>query len=316
MNIEIANRLINLRKQSGLSQEELAAKLGLSRQAVSKWERAEASPDTDNLICLAKIYGVSLDDLLNTDQPVEEIAREVKEKEKEEKPRSEKAVNELIGEKGICLDWFSFDPYGFHSVKPLGDILVFYDENGNEIPQEQIVELEKNGNGVSVSIERDEITVYLADSNSRIHIEPDEVAIINPAKERIHYDIDSDGSVKMEHQKSLLEMILVPASLFLAVVAYLLLGFFLPNNDGWQCWWVVFLLLPFTGQMFDMIRHKRVASFPIVFVCLMAYFPLSYYFNLWHPLWVIFLAIPLFYTIAGPIDQVRKQKKAQAKESE
>ena len=83
MNIEIANRLINLRKQSGLSQEELAAKLGLSRQAVSKWERAEASPDTDNLICLAKIYGVSLDDLLNTEQPVEEIAREVKEKEEE-----------------------------------------------------------------------------------------------------------------------------------------------------------------------------------------------------------------------------------------
>ena len=71
MNIEIANRLVNLRKKNGLSQEQLAAKLGLSRQAVSKWERAEASPDTDNLICLAKLYGVSLDDLLNTDEPVE-----------------------------------------------------------------------------------------------------------------------------------------------------------------------------------------------------------------------------------------------------
>ena len=68
MNIEIANRLIELRKKSGLSQEQLAEKLGLSRQAVSKWERAEASPDTDNLICLAKIYNVSLDDLLNSDQ--------------------------------------------------------------------------------------------------------------------------------------------------------------------------------------------------------------------------------------------------------
>ena len=76
MNIEIANRLVELRKKSGLSQEELAARLGLSRQAVSKWERAEASPDTDNLICLAKLYGVSLDDLLNTNESVEEIVKE------------------------------------------------------------------------------------------------------------------------------------------------------------------------------------------------------------------------------------------------
>lgn len=70
MNIEIANRLVQLRKQKNLSQEELAAKLGISRQAVSKWERAESSPDTDNLILLARLYGVSLDDLLRTDGPV------------------------------------------------------------------------------------------------------------------------------------------------------------------------------------------------------------------------------------------------------
>ena len=66
MNIEIANRLVNLRKSNNLSQEALAEKLGISRQAVSKWERAEASPDTDNLILLARLYGVSLDELLKT----------------------------------------------------------------------------------------------------------------------------------------------------------------------------------------------------------------------------------------------------------
>lgn len=64
MNIEIANKLVQLRKKNGFSQEALAEKLGISRQAISKWERAEASPDTDNLITLAKLYGVSLDDLL------------------------------------------------------------------------------------------------------------------------------------------------------------------------------------------------------------------------------------------------------------
>lgn len=67
MNIEIANRLVELRKKENISQEELASRLGLSRQAVSKWERAEASPDTDNLILLARIYNISLDELLKTD---------------------------------------------------------------------------------------------------------------------------------------------------------------------------------------------------------------------------------------------------------
>lgn len=67
MNLEIANKLQKLRKERCLSQEELAEKLGISRQAVSKWERAESSPDTDNLVALAKLYGISLDELLLTD---------------------------------------------------------------------------------------------------------------------------------------------------------------------------------------------------------------------------------------------------------
>lgn len=65
MTIETANRLYEYRKKNNLSQEELAEKMGVSRQAVSKWERAEASPDTDNLIMLSKIYGVTLDELIN-----------------------------------------------------------------------------------------------------------------------------------------------------------------------------------------------------------------------------------------------------------
>ena len=58
------NNLIRLRKEAGLSQEELADKLAVSRQAVSKWERGEALPDTDNLIRLAKLYNVSIDEIV------------------------------------------------------------------------------------------------------------------------------------------------------------------------------------------------------------------------------------------------------------
>ena len=91
MTIEVADRLVKLRKKYGYSQEELADKLGLSRQAVSKWERAEASPDTDNLICLAKLYGVSLDELLATDEDIDTI---VKEQVKEEKKKEEEVETE------------------------------------------------------------------------------------------------------------------------------------------------------------------------------------------------------------------------------
>lgn len=70
MNIETANRLVELRKLHNLSQEDLAEQIGISRQAISKWERAEASPDTDNLISLARLYNISLDELLGNAMPV------------------------------------------------------------------------------------------------------------------------------------------------------------------------------------------------------------------------------------------------------
>ena len=64
MNNSIGEKLYNHRKNAGFSQEELAEKIGVSRQAVSKWERDESSPDTNNLIALAKLYNISLDDLV------------------------------------------------------------------------------------------------------------------------------------------------------------------------------------------------------------------------------------------------------------
>lgn len=69
MTKETARRLAALRSSRGYTQETLAGQLGLSRQSVSKWERAEASPDIDNLIALAKLYGVSVDEILGLSEP-------------------------------------------------------------------------------------------------------------------------------------------------------------------------------------------------------------------------------------------------------
>ena len=67
----LGNKLLELRKKFGLSQEELAEKLDVSRQAVSKWERGESLPDTDNLITISKLYDVSLDELVGNINSVE-----------------------------------------------------------------------------------------------------------------------------------------------------------------------------------------------------------------------------------------------------
>lgn len=69
----LGDKLYQLRKDKGISQEELADKLGVSRQAISKWERGEALPDTDNLISIAKLYEVSLDELVGNTNIAQEV---------------------------------------------------------------------------------------------------------------------------------------------------------------------------------------------------------------------------------------------------
>ena len=59
------DNLIQLRKMKSLTQEDIAEKLGVSRQAVAKWENGETIPDLDKCRILADMFGVSLDDLAN-----------------------------------------------------------------------------------------------------------------------------------------------------------------------------------------------------------------------------------------------------------
>ncbi len=68
MDINTGDRLFALRKKYGLSQEELAEKIDVSRQSISKWERGEASPNSNNLIAMSKLYGITLDELLGTEK--------------------------------------------------------------------------------------------------------------------------------------------------------------------------------------------------------------------------------------------------------
>ena len=64
MNVEIAQRLAEQRRERGFSQEGLAEQLGLSRQAVSKWERGESVPDVMTLVQLAELFRIPVGELL------------------------------------------------------------------------------------------------------------------------------------------------------------------------------------------------------------------------------------------------------------
>lgn len=66
--MSLAEKLVSLRKQKGLTQMELAGELHVSRQAVSRWEVGAAVPSTDNLMVLSELYGVSVDCLLYDDE--------------------------------------------------------------------------------------------------------------------------------------------------------------------------------------------------------------------------------------------------------
>lgn len=70
--MNLADKLQLLRKKNLLSQEELAEKLGISRQAVSKWESGQSLPDLNKLKAISKLYNVTIDSLVNDDNEIGE----------------------------------------------------------------------------------------------------------------------------------------------------------------------------------------------------------------------------------------------------
>ena len=68
--MEIGNKINQLRKLSGMTQEQLAEKLNVSRQTISKWESDSTSPDLESIVKISRIFHVSLDDLLRKEKQV------------------------------------------------------------------------------------------------------------------------------------------------------------------------------------------------------------------------------------------------------
>lgn len=92
-------KLIKLRKASGLSQEELGNKLNIARQTVSKWELGETTPEMDKLVELSNLFNVSLDEMIKETEIPEIIARELDHKKID-------SVYNDVGTAKRCIKWY------------------------------------------------------------------------------------------------------------------------------------------------------------------------------------------------------------------
>ena len=98
----LCEKLTQARKATGLTQADVAAKLNVSRQAVSRWESGQSKPSTEKLLALGELYGVSIDRLLNTEN-TEKPAVETTSDEPEAVP-----VETVISEKHRPRAWLKY----------------------------------------------------------------------------------------------------------------------------------------------------------------------------------------------------------------
>ncbi len=101
----LSEKLYTLRKKSGLSQEQLAERLNVSRQAISKWESGASSPENDKLIAISNYFNVSLDYLMKEDNEQSEDAPQAEQRENAQvAERTQRSVGFIICIGGIiCL---------------------------------------------------------------------------------------------------------------------------------------------------------------------------------------------------------------------
>ncbi len=100
----LADKIIELRKKNGWSQEELAEKMDVSRQSISKWEGAQSVPDMNRIIRLSQVFGVSTDFLLKDEIDTEEMTAEPADMTDMEKPRffSMEEASDFLAQRSVA----------------------------------------------------------------------------------------------------------------------------------------------------------------------------------------------------------------------
>jgi len=281
MNVEIADRLARRRREAGYSQESLAEKLGVSRQAVSKWERSESSPDTDNLIALAQLYGVSLDDLLYVDESVkEDVAFEAADRAAERQVSGDDA--------------------------DVADAAGAGRATGTDEPGSSGTETHEWGDGFGAARDKGRVNigpggVHIVDGDDYVHVSwKDGVHVRDAAKgDEVHvgwdgiHMKDGRGGHSSRHWNDDWR------------------GFF--SGDYEECDARVYTADGFEGSLDEAKEHfgKKYAKgriwrrFPFPLVAILAYVLLGLFFGYWGRGLFVFFAVPVYYMIGHAVQSRR-----------
>lgn len=286
MDLAMAQRLVDRRKAAGLSQEALAAQLGVSRQAVSKWERSESSPDTDNLIALAALYGVSLDELLYGEAASdadgsEDGSTETVDEAKEAEDSAEHAD---------CSDKPLVDislARGIHVIDPNKGEEVHVGWNGIHVTNER--------KGEEVHVGPDGVHVdTLEDDGHSVHTDDDGTVTIDgetfSSWKEAHDKLDHHG--KHFHTKVGRTWNKFPFPALVAL-AYLVLGIV---YGTWAAGLFLVFLIPVYYAFGDFIDQRHLSKLIDVVYSVSAE---AWFLYMWlcleqpHPAWVILITIPV-----------------------
>lgn len=315
MNVEIAERLAARRKQAGLSQEALAEKLGVSRQAVSKWERSESSPDTDNLIALARLYGVSLDELLYVDDAIaDDVAFEAQ----------DRACSAGVGATSGAGDGSSGTAAG-DGETPGGPAPDGPASDGptpaGDRPRRRGDKVHVGFDGIHVEDGEDYVSVswhdgvHVVDSakGDAVHVGWDGVHV--HGHDAGHAFTRGDDPFDWHEARDFRQKWLRFPFWLVVILGYLLAGIF---YDAWGPGLFLFFLCPVYYVIGVAIAERRIAPaicalYPLAVAAW--FFWMAFMEGAWHPAWAAFLTIPIVECLTVYASHSwRRRKKAREQE--
>ena len=286
MDLAMAQRLVDRRKAAGLSQEALAAQLGVSRQAVSKWERSESSPDTDNLIALAALYGVSLDELLYGEAASDADSSEDGSTETvdEAKEAEDSAEHADCGDKPLVDISLA---RGIHVIDPNKGEEVHVGWNGIHVTNER--------KGEEVHVGPDGVHVdTLEDDGHSVHTNDDGTVTIDgetfSSWKEAHNKLDHHG--KHFHTKVGRTWNKFPFPALVAL-AYLVLGIV---YGTWATGLFLVFLIPVYYALGDFIDQRHLSK---LIECVYPAAAIAWFLYMWlclgqpHPAWAVLITIPV-----------------------